>query len=124
MPDLFQQFGSDLSIGPTGDLALASGTTLVQQRVLRRVLTNPGDYIWQPGYGARLARYVGQPTNPLQIRATIRSQIFQEPSVARTPEPVIDVEADDTGTIYVSIRYADATTGETQILSFSVGSAA
>ena len=89
--------------------------------MLRRLLTNPGDYIWQLGYGAGLAKFVGQPTNALQIRAIIRSQIFQETAVARMPEPAIEVASDDSGATYVDIRYADAVTGQTQVLSFSVG---
>jgi hypothetical protein len=72
--DLSHQWASDLSIGPTGDLALASGSMLGQQRVLRRLMTNPGDYIWQLGYGAGLGQFIGQPTNASQIQAVIRSQ--------------------------------------------------
>jgi len=124
MPDLSHQWGSDLSVGPTGDLAVATGPALGQQRVLRRLLTNPGEYIWQLDYGAGLARFIGQPTNPLQIQALIRSQIFKESAVARTPEPVIDVSVSPggaAGTVYVYIRYQDAGTGQTQILSFSIG---
>lgn len=123
MADVSQQWGSDLVIAPSGDLSLASGTVLGQQRVLRRLLTSPGDYIWQPDYGAGLSRFVGQPANALQIRAVIRSQIFKESFVAQTPEPVIDVElgpAGAAGTVYVHIRYVDSSTQETQVLSFSV----
>jgi hypothetical protein len=121
MSDAWHQFGGDLMVGATGDLAGASGATLGQQRVLRRLLTNPGDYIWAPTYGAGLAQFVGSPASAAQIRAVVRSQIFKEAVVARSPEPVIDVEADTAGTVYVHIRYADATTGATQILSLSVG---
>lgn len=121
MADAWHQWGSDLTVGPTGDIAVVSGTLLGQQRVLRRLLTNPGDYIWQLDYGAGLAGFVGQPANELQIRAVVRSQIFRESAVARTPEPVIDVSVEDDGTVYVDIRYADADTGQTQVLSFSVG---
>jgi phage baseplate assembly protein W len=121
MADLFHSFGSDLVISPTGDIAVASGPTLGQQRVLKRLLTNPGDNIWHRDYGAGLAGFVGQPAAIDQIRATIRSQIFKEAAVARTPEPSIDVTFDQTGTVYVHIRYADAGTGQTQLLSFSAG---
>lgn len=123
MGDISQQWGSDLIVAPSGDLNLASGAVLGQQRVLRRLLTSPGDYIWQPDYGAGLSRFVGQPANALQIRAVIRSQIFKESFVARNPEPIIDVETDPAGaagTVYVHIRYVDSSTQETQILSFSV----
>ena len=111
-------------IGPTGDLATASGVELGQQRVLRRLLTNANDYIWQVTYGAGLARFIGQPGSAIRIRALIRSQIFKEAAVARTPEPIIDVQvAPDNapGTVYVHIQYVDAPTGQTQALSFSLG---
>lgn len=123
MPDLSHQWGSDLGTGPTGDLATASGSLLGQQRVLRRLLTAPGEYIWQPDYGAGLAQFIGQPADALRISAVVRSQIFKEPAVARAPEPIIDVESSPSGavgTVYVHIRYVDAPTGETQILSFAV----
>jgi len=125
MPDLSHQWGSDLSAGATGDLVTSEGSLLGQQRLLRRLLTNPGDYIWQLDYGAGLSRFIGLPGNALQIRALIRSQIFKEPIVARDPEPVINVDLSAeamSGLAYVQIRYVDASTGETQILSFSVGS--
>lgn len=124
MSDLLHQWGSDLLIGPTGDLATASGTQLGQQRVLRRLLTNVDDYIWQLAYGAGLGRLIGQPGSATAIGALIRSQIFKEAAVARTPEPVIDVQVSPDGapgTVYVHIRYVDAASGQTQPLSFSVG---
>ena len=121
MPDVSQLWGSDLSLSPTGDLALASGSMLGQQRVLRRLLTNPGEYIWQPSYGAGLAQFIGGPANALQIRAVIRSQIFKESTVARTPEPVIDVvPSSGDGGVYVHIRYVDSGSGQTQTLFFSI----
>jgi phage baseplate assembly protein W len=123
MSELFHQWGSDMLLGPTGDLVSIQGTTAGQQRVLRRLLTNPGDYVWQPAYGAGLAQFIGSPTSAARIRAVVRSQIFREPAVARQPEPVIDVifGGNGDGSVYVGIRYVDADTGETQLLSFSVG---
>ena len=121
MPDLSHEFGADLLAGPTGDLAVAQGSVQGRQRVLRRLLTNPGDYIWQPEYGAGLGRFVGSPAAPERIRAVVRSQIFREPAVARSPEPVVEVRADDQGRVFVAIRYADAASGETQSLGFTVG---
>ncbi len=123
MADAYHQWGSDLITGPTGDLGMVNDPLLGQQRVLRRLLTNPGDYIWQLDYGAGLARFIGQPANPPQIKAVIRSQVFKEAAVARQPEPVIDVQVSPggaAGTVYVYVRYVDAGNGQTQILSFSV----
>lgn len=120
MADASLAFGADFATGPSGDLAAVSGSELGRQRVLRRLLTNPGDYIWAPTYGAGLGRFVGQPTSAPRIRAVVRGQIFKEAAVARSPEPVIEVEAGRDGTTVVRIRYADADTGETQTLGFSI----
>ncbi len=123
MTDLSHLWSSDLSVSPTGDLAVVNGTIFGQQRVLRRLMTNPGDYVWQTDYGAGLARFIGQPANATQIQAVIRAQIFKETAVSRAPEPEISVQfdpADGTGSVYVSIRYVDAPSGQTQVLSFSV----
>lgn len=121
MADTFHQFGGDLALSSTGDIATVTGSTLTQQRVLKRLLTNPGDYIWNPDYGAGLAGFVGQPASTARIAAVVRSQIFKEAAVARTPEPIIDIQLGQAGSVYLHIRYADAVTGETQSLSFSVG---
>jgi phage baseplate assembly protein W len=123
--DIFHIWETDLTTSATGDLALVSGSTLGQQRVMRRLLTNLGDYIWHTDYGAGLASFVGTPANETQITATIRSQIFREAAVARTPEPVVDVQVSPAGalsTVYVNIRYTDSLSGETQMLTFSVSS--
>lgn len=121
--DIAHIWGADMQSGPTGDLALVDGMGWSQQRLLRRLLTNPGDYVWHPEYGAGLARFIGQPGNEQRIRAVIRGQIFREAAVARTPEPVIDVRVSPdgaAGTVYVHIRYVDAPSGRTEILSFNV----
>lgn len=88
--------------------------------MLRRLLTNPGEYIWQPQYGAGLAQFVGQPANPLQIEAIIRTQLAKESAVAQTPAPTIDVSYDTLGAIAVMISYVDAASGQTQLLSFGI----
>ncbi len=121
MADAAQFYGGDLSIAAGGDLATVNGTVLGQQRVLRRLLTNPGDYLWNPGYGAGLGRFVGQPANVARIRSVIRSQLFQESVVARAPAPTIEVSIDPAGAIIVAITYADAATRATQTLTFTVG---
>lgn len=119
MNDLYQYFGDDLNPSATGDLQPVAATTRGQQRILRRLLTNPGDYIWHPDYGAGLPRYVGSVIDVRQIKALIRGQVLLEDSVAKTPEPVIDVQAIQGG-MTVTIQYNDAATNAPQRLSFNV----
>lgn len=120
MPDLQHTFGADIGVSATGDLALSDGTRLGQERVLRRLLTNPGDYIWQPAYGAGLAGFIGQPAAPAAIEAVTRAQMLLEAVVARDPAPVVSVAASPDGTVTESIRYADAATGATQTLTLPI----
>lgn len=120
MSDVWHQWGGDLALTATGDLQTTAGTEYGQHRLLRRLLTNPGDYIWHLDYGAGLPRRVGEPVNERLIAGVIRGQVLREAAVAASPEPTIDVRAIPTG-VYAHILYADAPSGGMpQSLSFSV----
>lgn len=120
--DLYHYWGSDVSTGPTGDLLTVSATLLGQQRVLRRLLTNPGDYVFQPDYGAGLPAYVGQPMDVGKITALIRAHMLLEPSVAKVPAPQITVAqaTTDLTALAVTIAYNDAASNLPVVLSFNV----
>ena len=120
MPDLQHIFGADLTIGPGGDLAVTDGPALGLERVLRRLLTAAGEYIWSPTYGAGLPAAIGQVANGPRIAAVIRAQMLQENAVARTPAPKVTVTVQQDGTVYAYIQYADAESGTTQTLNFPV----
>lgn len=120
--DLDHWWGSDLSSTSTGDLLAVTGTKRGQQRVLRRLMTNPGEYIWEPTYGAGLPQYIGQPGVIGEIVSTIQSALALEDVVAKSPPPVVQVtqlESDFTA-FNVSISYTDASSGEPVVLSFTV----
>jgi hypothetical protein len=122
--DLYHYWGNDLTQSNTGDLLTATGTIRGQQRVLRRLLTNPGDYVFQPSYGAGLPAFVGQPIDPFKISAVIRAHILLEDSVAKMPPPQITVQSapNDPTAIAITIAYNDAATGNPVVLSFNVSS--
>ena len=117
MADISHVVGFDLALGPTGDLAAVSDPSLGQQRVLRRLLTNPGDYIWNLTYGAGLPGMVGKIAQPMSIRGLITSQMLREAAVAQSPLPQVTVSSDNAGTVYAYVQYSDAATGSAQVLT-------
>lgn len=119
--DLALTFGGDLSTDATGDLAVSSGSQLGQERVLRRLLTNPGNYLWWLAYGAGLARFIGRPAAPLRIAAVTKAQMALEAAVARNPPPKVVTQVGKDGTVTESISYVDAVSGTQQILTLPVG---
>jgi len=119
MPDLAHLWAGDLSFGPTGDLAIVDGLEMGRQRVLRRLLTNPGEYLWQPGYGAGLPTYVGLTPAVAEIAALIGGQMTLEPAVAPDPAPVVTVTAIPNG-LSVDIAYTDAGSGSPVTLAFDL----
>lgn len=125
--DLFHWFGSDLDASETGDLRPVYTVEQGQQRIVRRLLTNPregadlpADYIWHQDYGAGLLRRIGDLLDLPKLTSLIRSQIFLEDVVARTPEPEIIVREIPTGGVHITIRYTDAPTKRPVSLSFNI----
>lgn len=119
MNDIFQRYGSDITTSSTGDLQPVDGSERGQQRIIRRLLTNPGDYIFHPEYGAGLPAKIGDTVDIPNIRALIRGQMLLEESVAKIPEPQVTINAIPGG-IGCVIRYADAQTKTPAVLSFNV----
>ena len=120
MADLYHQMGDDLAVDATGDLLTASDVQMTQQRILRRLLTPAGSYLWQLDYGGSLPAFVGHPVNARRIEAVIRAQMLLEDGVANVPVPRVNVLSQPDGSVIASLRYADAQTGETIILTCPV----
>lgn len=120
--DLSNIIGTDLQITSgnvigTADIAISVNPTEGQQRVLRRLLTNPLDYVWQPAYGAGLARFIGRPMNNIQVSGTIRQQMKLEQAVKQLPPPAVSLNTSKTGSLVASIQYVDSTSNLTSALS-------
>lgn len=124
LTDLSHFWGQDLSLSNTQDLMLASDTVHGQQKVLRRLLTNPGDVVFHPDYGAGLLKFVGSTSDVASITSVIRSQILLEDCVAKTPAPQITVtnlpNSSDGSALLITIVYTDSNTGASEPLSFSL----
>jgi hypothetical protein len=109
MFDVFHEWGGDLAVGSAGDLALVTGSQTTSQRIRRRLLTNPGDYLWNLDYGGGLASFVGTPAPSSNIEAVVRTQLALEATVAAAPAPQISARLVDAANGYVvaNITYAD-----------------
>jgi len=119
MTDVYHYWGNDLGISSRGGLEPATEVMRSQQRVLRRLLTNPGQYVFHPEYGAGLAQWVGSHAHIPSLKATIREQIHMEDSVARTPAPIIELTK-NFRTLEVKITYVESSSGNQSVLAFSV----
>lgn len=131
MNDVFHYYGNDLTASSTGDLLLADLPTTGTQRVYRRLLTNPqlndaagnpvapGDYLSQPTYGAGLPRMIGAPQAIFTTKAIIKSQMFLESAVARSPAPQINLNQIN-NTLSAVITYTDANTASIQTVQFDI----
>ena len=117
--DIGHYFSSDLQLGATGDLLVADGALESQQRVLRRLLTNPRDYLWEPLYGAGLPGYIGQPLDRSAVAALITSQMYLESDVSHDPQPQVALQQIPNG-ISCQITYTSADTGRPVLLNFDV----
>ncbi|MGA4020408.1 phage tail protein [Ralstonia nicotianae] len=117
--DLNHWVGGDVAVSATGDLGTATGDLRTNQRIVRRLVTNPGDYIWHPDYGAGLPQKIGQTLDVAALRGLIRTQVLLEAGVAQTPEPQVDVSAIPNG-VSVHILYTSSATRRPVSLQFSV----
>ena len=121
MADVAHVMGQDLQLSATGDLAMVDGDAQTQQRVLHRLLTSMGTYIWQLSYGASLPALVGSVASRQQIAAIIRAQMAYESSVAPSPEPQVVLTSGTITEVSATITYTDSVSGRTQILTLPIG---
>jgi hypothetical protein len=105
MSDLSLDWGQDLLIDESGDFAVSSGATELQQRLVRRFLTNAsdveanvvnavGDYVFDTSYGGNARRYVDSligPSTLAEVKNRLLDQINQEAGVSQTNPPQIAV---------------------------------
>lgn len=116
--DLNHWWGGDLSLDPTGDLSIVDSYNADNQAIVRRVCTNGntsgamlGEYAFHPDYGGSAPWYVGRTVEALLLEGLIRAQMYEEASVAHSPEPTVKTTLFPDGTFIASIQYTDAETG-------------
>ena len=127
LADIAHWWGNDINAAANADILTVTGDTRSQQRVFRRLMTNPADdannlpadYPTHPDYGAGLPRYVGSLATADEIAAVCIGQMILEDSVARLPPPTATVKRIADG-LSVSLAYYDAVSGEPVALAFNV----
>lgn len=119
LSDLYQWYGGDVSTSPTGDLQPVTGDTRSQQRIIRRLCTNPGDYIQHPDYGGGLPKLIGSNASASDVKAIVQSQMRLEDSILQLPAPIVTVTPITNG-MQIQIQYTDALTRKPVLLSFDV----
>lgn len=113
--DLDAPFGSDIDLHTLSDVNLLGETSdadfLVQreeliQRLIRRLLTNPGEWIPFPAYGGglRLKLHETMSVQLLnEIKSTVISQLLKEPDIAQAPLPQVEFSQSN-GLLLVKIK--------------------
>ena len=119
MTDVFHLFNSDLTFSASGDLLTAAGRAETTQRLLRRLLTNARDYLWQPGYGAGLPGYIGAPLDTGPLSALVKAQMYLEAGVAHDPEPQVTLTPIPNG-VSARIVYTGVEGGDPVLLNFDI----
>jgi len=121
----FHWWGLDTQFTASGDDATATAIVEINQRIVRELLTAPGEYVWQPGYGAGLGSYVGQALSAekfAEIQAVIRSVVVKQPDVQKLPPPAMTFQNDANGLLAVEIMYTYAPTGQPVTVSIPLTS--
>lgn len=112
-------WSGDLTLSSTGDLAMIVDPSLGTERILRRLMTNPGDYLWNPDFGAGLSQYIGRPIDTHEMQALIRVQMRLEAAVSTATEPIISVSS-SSGGLFVQIQYEDSTTAASSVIAANI----
>jgi hypothetical protein len=121
MADIDHIWGQDISYALSGDLATVEGVTQVEQRLLRRFMTNLGGNVWAANYGAGLPTFVMTPIHEASIRAIVVQQCALEADVGQDPPPVITITSDGVSALYLRVQFTYAPTGVSGLVAFGLG---
>lgn len=119
LDDCDHVIGSDLQASPTGDIARVNNSDRSEQRVLRRLMTNPGAYPSHPNYGAGLPQLIGEDLNISALQTPITGQMLLEPSVSKSPGPTAVVTPIPNGAS-IAISYIALPDQQPVALSFNL----
>lgn len=104
--------GGALNIGSDGDYQVMGGEELVRKLIIRRILTQPGEFFHLPNYGFPYApKGIVRATELLGIRKAIRDAVAEEPEV-RDAGVALTLDG-AAGILYVKVQAQLQQAGET-----------
>ncbi|WP_028048511.1 GPW/gp25 family protein [Cellulomonas sp. URHD0024] len=105
----------------TGAIALAHGTTELEQAMYLILSTTPGERPMRPEFGARLAQFVfasGDATTAGLVAAEVQTALTRwEPRVV-VEQVVVSTDADEPATLWIDILYSVRSTNDRRNLVF------
>jgi hypothetical protein len=103
-------WGGDLVIADNGDIALAidslSNPLATQQRLIRLILTNPGDCLQFPWYGSGIRESIGAMITQALLasfKARITQALGTDPGIVANPAPVVPVTTDNVASVFIDV---------------------
>ena len=121
--DINHTWSGDIALSNYNDIAMVDGLDETNQRVLRRLLTNPGEYIWHPDYGAGLGKYVGTALNDeirYEMQQLIVGQMYLESDVGKNPAPTVALSQNSIDEIVCTIIYYNLTQSKLATINFTL----
>lgn len=103
--DISAANGPNLVPNRRGDWLIVSGVEALRQSLIRRFITNPGEWATRPDYGAGARRFIKKRNDAAaraQLAERLRSQALRDPRVASV-EAVI-VEPGAAGVLRIMVR--------------------
>lgn len=120
-------FGQGLAfpprLGPDGRVFLSAGPENIREAIRVILLTEPGERLMLPEFGAGLARFLFQPntvaTHRLIEERIVRALSLWEPRI-RLESVTVEADAAEAQSAAVTIRYALVATGASDRIDLSV----
>jgi phage baseplate assembly protein W len=107
--DVSQGEQAELIVTPAGDWQTVTGLAALKQSLLRRIITNPGEWTTKPGYGIGARQYVKAKDTPAmraELTARVRAQFLADQRVESVDQVAIDKIVDGIGPVLrLNVQY-------------------
>jgi len=100
--DIHHIIGSDILLDKSNDLSFVFDTNETNQRIMRRLFTNKGTYIWNAKWGGSIPWKIGEMLSLEVYREIVNevtAAVLEDDDVAKDPPPEIKIETTSNGLI-------------------------